>query len=553
MPYRPLLAIAILVCSGSAFLLELRIAEVHLQAVGAVAMVVLAVAAVLNRTVLIRPSAAVVMSCWVALHAPGQISGHLDTSRTGRFEGTIASVRTGRSASTTLTIDGEADLLGTPAVNCRTIVRIPELDTSHRQRLQVGARVIVFARCQPTSPPEHPRLFDPQRWMRGTGAALLGTARQSDVHVIASPPPLQQLISDIRTSVDSVLHAYAQPHHAAILSALVIGQRDGIDDETRSNFNRSGVAHILSVSGSHVGLVITILLSVIGPLARSRTTVILSLLVLLWYAVLTGAEAPTLRACFMAAAAVIGSFRQRHVDHLNLLGAATLVALLVAPAMIMSPSFLLSTIATYGILVIQPQWQQALKVPRSLRSTLALNLSACGVMGLPTVLLLDSIAMLAPIANLVVVPLMTIAMIGGIALVTIGTVLPFTTAPIVWCSTLCLEGALWFARTTADLSPVFSPIATVLAAIGNSVLLIWPSVSRDRKGLVSRMTIAVCWFGLLMSFPRPQSTIALSVKDRQLVVIVDHRDRLRICTIYRRYGAVFVRSHHADPFGIPQR
>lgn len=533
--------------------MELRVAEVHLQAVGAVAMVVLAVAAVLNRTVLIRPSAAVVMSCWVALHAPGQISGHLDTSRTGRVEGTIAAVRTGRSESTTLTIDGEADLLGTPAVNCRSLIRIPELDSIHRERLQIGARVIVIVKCQPTSPPIHPRLFDAQRWMRGTGASLLGTARQSDVHVISSPPRIQQLISDIRTSVDSMLHAHAQPHHAAVLSALVIGQREGIDEETRSSFNRSGVAHILSVSGSHVGLVITILLSVVGPLARSRTTVVLSLIVLLCYAVLTGAEAPTLRACFMAAAAVVGSFRQRHLDHLNLLGAATLAALLIAPAMIMSPSFVLSTIATYGILVFHPMWAQALKVPRSLRSALALNLAACGVMGIPTVLLLDNIAMLAPIANLVVVPFMTMAMIGGIVLVTIGMVLPFTTAPIVWCSTLCLEGALWFARATAELSPVFSPTTAVLAAIGNSILLIWPSVSRDRKGFVSRITIAACWFGILMSLQRPTSSIGLSVKDQQLVVIVDHQNRLHVCTIYRRYGAVFVRSHHADPSGIPRR
>ena len=553
MPYRPLLAIAILVCSGSAFLLEMRLSDADLQLIGALGMLGLAGATFRGRSDLMRPSAATVMSCWVALHTPGQISGHLDQVRSGRIEGTIASVRTGRSGSTTLTIDGEADLLGLPAIGCRSIIRIMDNDTARRDLFREGTRVVAVARFQPVSPPDHPRLFDPRRWMRGTGASLLGTSRRSDVHVIAPPLRHQQMVGAVRIWVDSVLHAHAKPHHAAVLSALVIGRREGIDEETRSNFNRSGVSHILSVSGSHVGLVITILLSVVGPLARSRTTVLLSLVVLLLYAVLTGAEAPTLRACFMAGAAVIGSFRQRHVDHLNLLGASTLAAVLMTPAMIMSPSFLLSSIATYGILVVQPQWATALKIHRYLRSTLSLNFAACGVMALPTVLLLDSVAILAPFANLVVVPLMTMAMIGGIALVTLGTVLPFTTAPIAWCCSLSLEGALWFARITAEVSPSFSTSTAMLTAIGTTILLTWPSTSTDHKGLASRLVIAMLWLCLFVSFSRQPSTIEVSARDQQLMIIIDHRDQLHIGTIFRRYGAVFVRSQHEDPTGIPRR
>lgn len=553
MPYRPLLAIAILVCSGSAFLLELRLSDSYLQLIGALGILGIIVAAIRGRPDQFRPSAAAVMSCWVALHTPEQISGHLDQARSGRIEGTIASVRIGRSGSTTLTIDGEADLMGAPAVDCRSIIRIPDVDTSQSWKLREGARIVAIARFQPVASPAHPRFFDPRRWMRGTGAALLGTSRGNDVHVIAPPRRHQQMVRDVRTWVDSVLHAHARPHHAAILSALVIGRREGIDEETRSNFNRSGVSHILSVSGSHVGLIITILLSVVGPLSRSRTTVVLSVGILLCYAILTGAEAPTLRACFMAGAAVVGSFRQRHVDHLNLLGASTLVSVLVAPTMIMSPSFLLSTIATYGILVVQPQWASVLRIHRYLRSTLALNFAACGVMAVPTVLLLDSVAMLAPVANLVVVPLMTIAMICGIVLVTLGALLPFTTAPIIWCCAFSIEGALWFARVTAELSPTFSTSSAVLVAIGTAVLLIWPSVASDGRGLASRLVVAMVWLTFFVSFFRQNSTIGIAAQDQQLLIIVDHRDQLHIGTIFQRYGAVFVRSQHEDPSGFPRR
>ncbi len=159
MPYRPLLAIAILVCTGSAFLLEMHLPATMLLLFSACSVLGLIAAVLLSRTHLIRPSAAIVMSCWVALHNPDPVSGHLGASRTGRAEGHITSVRTSHAGSSTLVVDGEVDLAGLPAVRARCIIRIMGTDPERRRRLEIGTRVVCFAWFTPVEQPDGRRAY----------------------------------------------------------------------------------------------------------------------------------------------------------------------------------------------------------------------------------------------------------------------------------------------------------------------------------------------------------------------------------------------------------
>ncbi len=148
----------------------------------------------------------------------------------------------------------------------------------------------------------------------------------------------------------------------AVLTALVVGDDAGVGDGLRAAFTRSGVVHVLSVSGLHVGLV-----AVAGfglarwLLARSRRAVlavdvvrlagVASLAPVAAYAALAGLEIATLRSATMVAAAVLALVLGRRADVLRTLALAALVLSLAWPGAPREIAFQLSFVSVLAIVL----------------------------------------------------------------------------------------------------------------------------------------------------------------------------------------------------------
>jgi competence protein ComEC len=151
----------------------------------------------------------------------------------------------------------------------------------------------------------------------------------------------------------------------AVLRALVAGQRDRVDSDTRQIFVRSGTAHLLAVSGLHVGWVFAsvqfavawLLRAAPWPswLRRSRAVaLLLGISAAAAYAALTGLALPAFRAAAMAAAAAVATFHGRPAARWNALGLAALAVLVSDPAALFDASFALSFTAVAGIALWSP-------------------------------------------------------------------------------------------------------------------------------------------------------------------------------------------------------
>ncbi len=142
----------------------------------------------------------------------------------------------------------------------------------------------------------------------------------------------------------------------SIMQALAVGDQSDIDPQLRNCYSRAGVAHLLSVSGLHVGIIFMILNLLFGWIRLLRrgyiTLGILVILCLCGYAVLTGLSPSVIRAVIMFSLLQVGLMLSRYTNSLNTLCAAALVILLWNPNYVYHIGFQLSFAAMVGIITL---------------------------------------------------------------------------------------------------------------------------------------------------------------------------------------------------------
>ena len=148
----------------------------------------------------------------------------------------------------------------------------------------------------------------------------------------------------------------------ALTAAMLMGQRSGLSRETRHEFSDAGTAHLLALSGMHLGVLYGLMqllfLRWVRP-TRWRWHALPLMLAAIWgYALLTGFPVSLVRASVMLSVMTIGSLAERGVPSLHTLSLAALVILLCSPDAVMDVGFQLSSLSVLFILTLYVPVQQ---------------------------------------------------------------------------------------------------------------------------------------------------------------------------------------------------
>jgi outer membrane assembly lipoprotein YfiO len=239
---------------------------------------------------------------------------------------------------------------------------------------------------------------------------------------------------------------YLTPNEAAIMQAMVLGDRTQLSEHIRKIFVETGTAHILAISGLHIGIVAFLIFVVIKLLPLPwRWHYILTIILLMSYAFLTGGRPSVVRATIMAVVFLAGFLTERETDSINSLALAALAILLVNPLNVFDLGFQLSFVSVLSILMLCPLVEKALpgnwqgsKFRRFwLRSLIVSCVAWIGVSGL-IAYYFQIITPVTIAANLLVVPLMSAVVALGMGLLLAACFLPLC-APLV---AVCLKCAL---------------------------------------------------------------------------------------------------------------
>jgi competence protein ComEC len=192
---------------------------------------------------------------------------------------------------------------------------------------------------------------------------------QQDIHLVATllarissaPTTMATRLARWRGLLRERLNALYPnaPETAGILRAMLLGDRSFVDRAESTDFQKTGVFHVLVVAGLHVGAVAFFIYWLGRRLKLPRTlTTVLLLAALLAYIAVVEQRAPVLRAGLMAGIVVLASFSYRRMEILNSAAVTALVLLVVHPASLLDTSFQLSFLAIGCIGGIALPWME---------------------------------------------------------------------------------------------------------------------------------------------------------------------------------------------------
>ena len=231
------------------------------------------------------------------------------------------------------------------------------------ERRLSGGRVSAQGVLHPPRYFHNPGMLD-WEWIRSrqNEAGTLSATSAPRLTSGGSPPVWRGWLWDVRQSFKQKLTAAMPAKDAALLENMLFGGYAGLDQDTVRDFTRTGLVHILSVSGSHVALVAATggWLCKRAGLAVRSSAVILGVLV--WsYVLFSGLVVPAVRSALMGSLVLVGNVLGRAPDSaLGLVSLATLF-LAVTPSLVIDMSFLLSFGSTAGLLVLAPVIADRLK------------------------------------------------------------------------------------------------------------------------------------------------------------------------------------------------
>jgi len=240
-----------------------------------------------------------------------------------------------------------------------------------------------------------------------------------------------------------------------VLKALLIGDTGDVPPELNEAYAISGVNHILSISGFHVGIIFLCVFQLLFQVARTSETLALklnlrrslllaALPVVIFYLCLSGAQAATLRSVLMIAAVLLALYVKRELDPVNCIMLAAAAILFTAPETLFDLSFQLSFLAIWGLVVLAPPLAAPLQRLKGAVRWFALLLSASAAAILATLVpvayYFQRVSIIGLLANLVVVPLMGYgAVLAGFAALPLSMVAPDV-------ARLLLQFAAWLVR-----------------------------------------------------------------------------------------------------------
>lgn len=358
--------------------------------------------------------------------------------------------------------------------------------------LAVGDRTRLLARLQPPSPPLVPGGFDFARtaWFQGVGAVGFALGRAERLAPDEAGSDLSAWAPALRETIAARIVARRSDAAGQMSAALMTGLQAGISRDVWQDMQRSGLAHLISISGLHMTLVAGVGFVVLRyglallPWLALRVPIkkiaaVGGMACASFYLLISGASVPTQRSWIMVMIGFVAILADRNPVSLRVIATAALAVLILRPESLLGPSFQLSFAAVLALIAAYEAGAARLSMARGTGRRLPVPLTY--VLGVVVTTLIastatapltawhfQSFATWSVLANMIAVPLTSfVAMPSGllaIALMPVGLEAP-ALAVMTWSVQLVLDVAAWVARLPGA--------AVAVPQLGTGVLLLF--------------------------------------------------------------------------------
>ncbi len=314
-------------------------------------------------------------------------------------------------------------------------------------------------------------VFDTEKYYKAKGI-YLSFYNAENVRICRKSFSVRRLADNCKNILIEKIEDNMPEEESSLMKAMLLGDRNDMENSLRTSLYRSGIGHIMAVSGIHMTIVysfISLILLRIGRFSK-RTVFIISILTVGFFCVMTGLSVSAVRAFVMLFILGIGDCIGRESDTLNSLGIAGLILTVKCPFAIADTGLILSFAGVIGAGVIAPcvvdEINRKLSCGGEVRrkrlgrvsSDFIVSLCAYSTTLPVTVILFDEVSVISPITNVLLVPLCTLALIVGAVFSLTGGILPIL--PV--CTILC-KPVIFISDLISKNPPLFIPAGSTAA------------------------------------------------------------------------------------------
>ena len=362
----------------------------------------------------------------------------------------------------------------------------------------------------------NPGGFDYERWLLTEGIGASGYVRTSSKPVLLGRDSPWTSIAVWRQSItDRLALLLSDRPNIALIKALTIGDGNSITQNQWDVFRKTGTIHLVVISGSHVGLVASLVYFLVlklwawtGLLAWSpqRVAALAAMLVAVFYAGLAGFSVPTQRSVIMLAIVMLAIILQRNTRPFNTLAVALFAVLAFDPLAVLSAGFWLSFLAVSVIV-----YAVAGRLGKSGYFLEIIKINWVASVGLSPLLLFffQQVSLVSPLANFIAVPVISLVAVPlSLLAVLLMFTLPLLASKLFIIVDTALQGLWWLLTYLAKL-----PLATInhaqpsiwalVFAIPGVLLLLAP------RGIPTRWLSLVMFLPLVFTLPKKPETGAI--------------------------------------------
>lgn len=238
-------------------------------------------------------------------------------------------------------------------------------DPSALSEIAYGQTLVLTGHIWTPDPITNPGEFDFGAYLAKNGLNGYATAKIEDVAIVTARQNAFSALIAIRSSIARRIETLF-PKNNAIMQALVLADRSLISDDIRDSFQKTGITHLICISGMHVSVLAMAMQFFLKRVMHRKYAICITLIALMLYGILIGFTASFVRAVIMFmifSAAPIAGYPS---DGITRLSTAMLLTLMVSPRQIYNAGFVLSYSATAGIILIDAPLNHLLHLDRAL-------------------------------------------------------------------------------------------------------------------------------------------------------------------------------------------
>ncbi len=361
---------------------------------------------------------------------------------------------------------------------------------------------------------------------------------------------IKNALMDYREKMLSSFRSQMGGKTGNFLGAMVFGEKRGFDPDMKTELYRSGVGHVMAVSGIHVSVIAVMLMAVLSRLRLGRIIpfILMNILLIIF---ITMAEWPAsaVRALVMIDFIYSARIFRRQSDTFNSLAGAVLAICIADPFAVYSSGFLLSVTATFGIGVFGPHMTRNFAGNRTVRNFLIMVCTCMCVFPL-TIKYFGETSLISPVTNIVLLPLCSGALIIGAIYVITGGMIPLLgiaellLTPVLAISNVISKSRLLYFTYSGEIP---AENIFVLAAI----IIILHIVYKSRAVTAWIMAVSFCAvmvFSAITSHISQKSLkLAFLGKGKNTAAVISYNGTVRIFDLSGYYNSpVYVRKYLAE-------